>query len=223
MIKHHKRKLIFKVILVKIFIIVIALSIILAGMIMREIQLMQEDLIETKKESLKNEVLSLVEYMNSTFESLEKIFYISQRQIADELIEIHKKVDLKSFDLTRYLEKVDIDPEMHDIYIIENNIVINSTKKQDIDWNLKEFGQEFIDFMQYVADSGKFIQARFMMESETKRIKSYSYIPTIDKKYIVEIGSYSEIADNMMEMFKKRLNIIISENKEVVSANVWIP
>lgn len=83
------------------------------------------------------------------------------------------------------------------------------------------FGQERLDQLNKIILSGDFYAERFQFESSTKRLKSYSYQPTPDSKFLIEIGSYSEVADKIIEMFIQRLKQITEENNDIISVNYW--
>lgn len=91
------------------------------------------------------------------------------------------------------------------------------------DWGLdfSAFGNEKIDLFNQILRSQKFFAEKFQFESSTKRLKSYSYQPTQDGEFLIEIGSYSEIADKIMEMFRNRLKQIAIENEDIISVNYW--
>lgn len=118
---------------------------------------------------------------------------------------------------------MELDINFHDIYIINNGIVVNSTSKEDIGVDAYAFGGDYKELLLKTIESGDFIQERLNLVTTTNRFKSWSYQATKDKRYVIELESYSEIADEMMNMFSERLRNIIKDNKEVISANVWIP
>lgn len=62
-------------------------------------------LIFLKKESLKQEMINLMDYMETTTESIQKVFYIIQKQLLENLHAKAELYDLKDIDLKAELFK----------------------------------------------------------------------------------------------------------------------
>jgi len=61
-------------------------------------------------------------------------------------------------------------------------------------------------------DEKKFLPERFGIEASTKRLKNTPTILPSMAKYIIELGSYSERADDIIAFIKNRLNGILRKN-----------
>ena len=119
------------------------------------------------------------------------------------------------------MKSLGLDSIFHDLYIIEDNIVVNTTYTPDWGLDFSAFGADRINHLNRILKSRAFFAERFQFESSTKRLKSYSYQATKNGEFLIEIGSYSEVADKIMEMFINRLKQITSENENIVSVNYW--
>ncbi len=220
--RDKKRKSVFKILLTRIFAIVILFNIIQAGLNIHETVSMQRENEERKKQQVENEIINIIDAWNSVLSSVESIFYDVQSKAIQKLIDIQPVHDLKSVDLLEQMELLELDTLNNDLYIIEDGIIVNTTYPPDLGLNFYEFSEGHKKFLLDVLETGKFTPEKFALESSTRRLKCFSYQATKDKKYVVEIGSYSETADLIMQMFRDRLSNIMKEYEDIVSVNFWI-
>ncbi|MFC2086854.1 SpoIIE family protein phosphatase [Bacteroidota bacterium] len=217
-----KRKSLFVILLTRIIAVVLLLNIIQAGMNIRESVEMKKKADEELRIKIKDEILTTVDFLNSSLISIEKIFYYMQSKAASELINLQEKRNLKYIDLHDQLKKLDLDSVYHDIYIIEKGKVINTTYEPDLGLDLYSFGENYKNSLLNILKSGEFTPENFAFEVTSKRLKRFSYQATKDKKYIVEIGSYSETADEVVSLFNNQLKAFPKEYKDILSVNYWL-
>ncbi|HRW62165.1 MAG TPA: hypothetical protein P5132_01685 [Bacteroidales bacterium] len=218
--KKHRQKSIFRQLFLKVTIIVLLLNVILAIITIQDainIKLNSENELRNK---LRNEISGLSHFQISALKTFEKSFYDLQKT-ALETFTKNRKIDFRNANLNEQLNLLGLDSIFHDLYIIENNHVVNTTYTPDWGLDFSAFGQERLDQLNKIILSGDFYAERFQFESSTKRLKSYSYQPTPDSKFLIEIGSYSEVADKIIEMFIQRLKQITEENNDIISVNYW--
>jgi hypothetical protein len=218
--KRSKRKSIYRRLFIKVTVVVLLLNVILAIITIQDAVNIQQTNEQELRNKIRNEIIGISQFQTSALKTFEKSFYDIQR---DALEKITKKrsADLKSANLNTELKSLGLDTVFHDLYIIENNIVVNTTYTADWGLDFSAFGDEKINHLNRILRSKAFFAERFQFESSTKRLKSYSYQPTTDGKILIEIGSYSEVADKIMEMFINRLKQITAENENIVSVNYW--
>jgi len=218
--KNTKRESIYKSLFVRVTISVLLLNVILAIITIQDTINIQKNSEKELRDKIRNEITGISEFQVSALKTFEKSFYDIQR---DALQKITQKdfSNLESENLNKKLKSLGLDTIFHDLYIIEDNKVVNTTYTADWGLDFSAFGEEKINHLNSILKSKKYFAERFQFESSTKRLKSYSYQATPDGKYLVEIGSYSEVANKIMEMFINRLKQITAENKNVVSVNYW--
>ncbi|MCK4664562.1 MAG: SpoIIE family protein phosphatase [Bacteroidales bacterium] len=128
--------------------------------------------------------------------------------------------NIASIDLDKIRQEIGMPPKYEDIYIInKKGIVVNTTFIRDKNLNFFSFGEKHKKFLLDIFNGDKFVSDRITIEATTKRIKKYSYQPTKDGKYIIEIGMYSDKADEitkyventLIDISNKRENIILTE------------
>ncbi|PLX22946.1 MAG: hypothetical protein C0597_01605 [Marinilabiliales bacterium] len=217
--KSSKRKSIYRLLFFKVTIIVLLLNIILAIITVQDTINIQIKSEQDLRQKIRNEIIGISDFQVSALKTFEKSFYDLQKDALEELTS--KNRELRSVNLNEQLRLLGLDSTFHDLYIIEDNIVVNTTYTPDWGLDFSAFGDDRINHLNKILKSKTFYAERFQFESSTKRLKSYSYKSTLDGEFLIEIGSYSEVADKIMEMFVNRLKQITAENENIVSVNYW--
>jgi len=218
--KSSKRKSIYRRLFIKVTVIVLLLNIVLAIITIQDTINIQIKSERDLREKIRNEIIGISDFQTSSLKTFEKSFYDIQKEALEELTN-KTNIDLRSENLYEQLRLLGLDSTFHDLYIIEDNIVVNTTYTTDWGLDFSAFGEEKINHLNRILKSKAFFAERFQFESSTKRLKSYSYRTTRNGDYLIEIGSYSEVADKIMEMFINRLKQITAENERIVSVNYW--
>ena len=92
--------------------------------------------------------------------------------------------DIETADLAQIQRDIGMNPDFEDLYIINRNgIVVNTTFEDDLNRNFFDFGKEYKDFLLQVFDNHEFVSDLFTIEDVTKRIRKYSYQPSLCGKY----------------------------------------
>jgi phosphoserine phosphatase RsbU/P len=218
----NKRKSVFKILLIRILLVVIVLNIaITVFQIYKEVNLRKSNE-KLLRQKISNEIVGILNDWNSTTISISTMINNLLDNALEDLIATEVMIDLKKADLKQQLSLHKLDSSYYDLYILENGIVVNTTFGKDLGLNLYSFGNAHKTRLLEILKSGKFVCERFSLEYGTERLKAYAYRATADKKYIVEIGSYSKIADEMMQIFRNRLKRLVSENPNLKSVDFWI-
>ena len=218
--KSSRRKSIFRLLFVKVTIIVLLLNLILAIITIKDAVNIQQENEKELRHKIRNEIIGISEFQVSALKTFEKSFYDIQKEALDKITKENSE-NLKSANLNAKLKSLGLDSIFHDLYIIEDNRVVNTTYTTDWGLDFSAFGEEKTNHLNRILKSKAYFAERFQFESSTKRLKSYSYQATKDGEILIEIGSYSEVADKIMEMFINRLKQITAENENIVSVNYW--
>ena len=136
---------------------------------------------------------------------------------------IGKSSNLEKLDLEAIQLKFEMNPIMEDIYIINRDgIVINTTFEDDLLLNFFSFGEEHKNLLLNIFESGSFHSERFAIENKTKRIKKFSYHPTLDGNYIIQIGVYSSEADEIIDFIRNTTAQIAKKNESIDNVELFI-
>ncbi|HAM09579.1 MAG: hypothetical protein A2X05_06825 [Bacteroidetes bacterium GWE2_41_25] len=126
-------------------------------------------------------------------------------------------------DLTAIAKKIGMDSMTEAIYVISSDgIIINTTFTKDLGFNLFNLGENMKKYLQDIQKSGEFFGERFAIEDVTKRPKKYTYQPTRDKRYIIELGAYSKQVDNIVQEIEKTKNELKNETEGIVDLELFL-
>lgn len=170
---------------------------------------------ETKHEEEKNalitdEIQNIMEFQNVSLNLIESNLEQTITGYSNVLVnEIFQNTDqIESTDLYELRDKLGYG-NLVDIYIINRNgIIVNTTFEKDLNFDFFALGKEYQEKLKGIFESGKFVSEPFAIEVNTRMLKKYSYQATQDKKYIVEVGVYSQKAFEIYQLFKNRLQKI---------------
>jgi len=180
---------------------------------------------ETKKKIIANEIKHIYDLQDITLEILEQTMDNKMKQWSNELVYKYlKNTDVAdTINLFRIQQEMGLDTTIHHIYLINREgIITNTTFRPDLRLNVFSFGEEHKNFFLSVFESGMFTSQRFANEARTQRLKKYSYQATTDRKYIVEIGSYSEKLNDVDESMQRSLNEISQLQEGIISVDLFI-
>ncbi len=106
--------------------------------------------------------------------------YNSSQNIAD--IDLHSVKDKMNWSME--LDTVDL-------YVINSTgVIVNTTYKKDLGLDFKNY-PDFYNKLQNVFKEGEFTSDLISAEIQTGKFRLFSYLPTPDGEYILEIGVYS--------------------------------
>ncbi len=164
---------------------------------------------DTKNKIISEEVIDIMEIQDVALEIIEQYLNPIMESYSNKLVHDYF-MDTKNIeyaDLDKIRKELGMDPEMEDIYIInEEGIVVNSTFEADLGLNLFLFGEEHKHMLLGIFEKKGFVYEKFTVEDNTRRLKKYTYIPTLDGKYLVELGIYSRPADELINSINKTVN-----------------
>jgi serine phosphatase RsbU (regulator of sigma subunit) len=183
------------------------------------------DSIDTKNQIISEEIIHIMEFMELSLEVVEQELNPVMESVSNDLVHKYfKNTDNIEFaDLDKIREELGMDPEMEDIYIInQEGIVVNTTFDKDLGLNLFNFGEDHKELILSIFEEGKFVNERFTVESSTKRLKKYTYHPTMDGKYIIELGIYSHRTDEIIDFFKQTVGKISKSQPSIMDVDLFI-
>jgi len=183
------------------------------------------DSINTKNKIISQEIIHIMEFQDVALNIIEESLAPVMESYSNALVHKYfKNTDnIEYSDLMKIRQELGMDEELEDIYIInQDGIIVNTTFESDLGLNMFSFGEEHKQLIEKIFREGKYINERFTVESSTKRLKKYTYQPTIDGKYIIELGIYSRKADEIINFIKRTINMISTEQPSIVSVDLFI-
>ena len=180
---------------------------------------------DEKNRLLANEVTKILKFQDIAINLIDGEFSNRFKEFSSKLVNDYftNATNLKDLDLRTIADKIGMDKVNEDIYIIsDNGTIINTTFKQDLGLNLYNFGENSKNYLQDIFKSGKFKADLFAIEAKTKRPKKYSYQPTVDGKYIIELGAYSRQVDEVIQAIEDTKNELKSETEGITDVELFL-
>ena len=180
---------------------------------------------EKKNDIIVDEICHIYEMQELALEMLEDNLQPRMRYFSDLLVKDHFKstngIDTVKLDIIR--KKTGMNADFEDISVInKKGDIVNTTFKQYSSMNLFDLGDNFRKLFDSVFACNDFVNEKFAIENTTRRLKKYTYQPTLDRKYIIELGTYSKRADSIIHATKKRINDLSSQHENIVSVDLFI-
>ncbi|HSA04648.1 MAG TPA: hypothetical protein P5145_03545, partial [Tenuifilaceae bacterium] len=145
----------------------------------------------TRNNLISNELTQVLRFQDITLSILEENINPKLESVSRKLVmEYFKSTQkIKEADLKQIREQLGLDSNFYDLYVIDTNgIVVNTTFKPDMGLNFFSFGEEHKSLIKRIFREGVFRSEKFTIEATTRRLKKYTYEPTLDGLYIVELG-----------------------------------
>lgn len=181
--------------------------------------------IDTKNRIISEEIIHIMEFMELSLEVVEHNLNPIMESYSNDLVNKYFKntENIEFADLDKIRDELGMDPEMEDIYIInQEGIIVNTTFDNDLGISLFEFGEDHKQLILNIFEEGKFVNERFTVESSTRRLKKYTYHPTADGKYIIELGIYSHRTDDIIDFFKSTIGEISHSQPSIMDVDLFI-
>ena len=177
---------------------------------------------EEKNVRIQDEIKSVLSFQDISLESVERDMDKYLVTLSDILVhEFFKNTDsiveISLEDIRRNLGM------KQDIYVINREgIIVNTTFIRDLNFNLFTIDEKHKEFLLDIFHKGKFVSEKLSLERSTKRLKKYTYQPTIDGKYIIEIGSYSAEANRIVDFYRAHLEKLSNIGSGIISVDLFL-
>jgi phosphoserine phosphatase RsbU/P len=180
---------------------------------------------EEKNKMLSNEIIKILTFQDVALKLIEEAVDSRLKNFSDILVNKYfvNTDNLDKINLRELSAKLGMDQQNEDIYIIRRDgVVVNTTFQQDFGTNLYKYGEKFQNFLLDIFRKGNFVTDLFTIEGKTKRPRKYTYQPTNDRKYIIELGAYSKSADEIINFIERTKNEIKNESVGVVDVELFL-
>ena len=178
-----------------------------------------------KGKLLSNEVTKILKFQDVAFRIIEEELDARLKTFSNLLVRKYfaKTDNLEQLNLREIANKIGIDSVNEDIFIIRRDgVVINTTFERDLHVNLYDYGENFKNYLLDIFRTKDFVTDLFAIEAQTKRPRKYAYQPTIDRKFIIELGIYSKKADEIVQMIEAMKEEIINESEGIIDVELFL-
>ncbi|MGM0640305.1 MAG: diguanylate cyclase domain-containing protein [Thermotogota bacterium] len=160
-----------------------------------------------QKTHIENRLKDELRYVNLSTKILEK--QLNKEMMKNSQILIDKYIENPKI-FTWNLEKIKDDFENYEIYIVNEDMqIIRSTLKEDLGLDFSKY-PSFAQLLRKRLEGDEFSADRMDISITTKALRKYSYMPTPDNKYLIELSI--DIANRYpdfekMDLFSKVKNL----------------
>ncbi|PLX17351.1 MAG: hypothetical protein C0599_13770 [Salinivirgaceae bacterium] len=178
---------------------------------------------EEKKYILVEKLTTLIEFEDIALTFLEEEQTKSMKAFSDYLVneKFRNTSQIENANLQKIRQQSNVD---FDIYIInQSGEIINTTFENDLGFNLFNIDEGHKKFLINTFKNGIFVSERLSLEASTGRQKKYTYHPTLDKKYIIELGSYSPKATHLIHSLNEAVEKLVNNKKlDLIGIDLFI-
>lgn len=201
---------------------VILFDVVIGSLMIYETENLQQRNTEIIQKKTQDEIVGLMDSWDAILKSIDETFSVTLENAMLKIIDIHFEQDLGTVDLYKQMELSNLDTSYIDFHVIKDSIVVNTTCPSFLGVNLFSIGSEYKNLLSKINGEGRYVLEPWNMDYNTKRCRSWGYIATKDKKYIVKAECYSKLADELMAMFANRIKRIVKENKNILAINNYV-
>lgn len=220
-----KTTTIFKQLILNVITPVVIALIILAGLNYFNTRNLLNDFNEKENKVISEEIYHYLSLQDLALEVIETDLDVRMEKLSSLLVDefSHSTDSIEYIDLRALGNKIGLNPKTEDIYIInKHGIVVNTTFKKDLHLDFFSFGEEHKNMLLNVLKDRAFVSERFAIENTTRRIKKYTYQPTNDGQYIVELGVYSQKADEINNKVRNTIESISQRHESILSVELFM-
>jgi len=180
---------------------------------------------DEKNELLSNEITKLLRFQDIAFNLIDGEINNRLKNFSSILINKYfsNTDNLKNLDLRAIANEIGMDPVNEDIYVVSTDgIIINTTFRKDLNFNLFGLGEKMKIYLQGIFAKGEFVADLFAIEANTHKTRKYTYQPTNDGKYIIEIGAYSKQVDDVLLAIEDTKAELKKETEGIIDVELYL-
>lgn len=179
--------------------------------------------IANRKENIISETKNLITYYDFSIHQHEATLIEYMKEKSRLLEEKLKPYSIQNAPLKTLEAEIGMDTINEDIYLIDSEAkIINTTFLPDLGLDFKQLDPTFAAFFNGIKQKGTFKDDRFGLELKTGRIRKYSYYPVKKGNYIIEIGLYSETADDFKALLLQKIKSLSHRYPSIDNVTLYL-
>ncbi len=180
------------------------------------------DAYQEKNINIQNEIRNVLEFQDVTLSFIEKDMDRYLKTLSNILVsDFFNDIDtIENLPLEAIRKNMGM---KQDIYIINRQgVIVNTTFIRDLNLNLFNIDEKHKQFLLDIFEGNRFVSEKLSLERNTKKLKKYTYQPTLDGKYIIELGSYSNEANRIVKTYRSHLENLSDVSKGIVEVDLFL-
>jgi len=180
---------------------------------------------DEKNQLLSNEVTKILKFQDIAFNLIDAEINNRLKEFSSVLVNKYfaNTNNIKNLDLRSIANEIGMDQLNEDIYIISTDgVIINTTFKQDLGLDLFGLGEKMKIYLQGIFARNQFVADLFAIEHRTHKARKYTYQPTNDGKYIIEIGAYSKQVDDIIMAIEDTKSELKKETEGIFDVELFL-
>jgi sigma-B regulation protein RsbU (phosphoserine phosphatase) len=183
-----------------------------------------ESQLEQEFKQITEEVKNLVEMHDYALKVNELHYESKLKEISEILVQkFDKELNPVTTNLYELSLEIGLDTNKESIYIIDTNgVVVNTSFYKDLHLDFYKRGIGYREYFEKIWAKKGFVTDRFSTEQATGRIKKWSFIPTKNNQYLIELGFLSDEARKLKQMMHDKVDQIPLKHKSILSVNTFM-
>jgi len=180
---------------------------------------------DEKNKLISNEVTKILKFQDIAFNLIDGELNSRFKGFSAQLVDNYfaNTSNIKELNLRDIANKIGMDPVNEDIYVVSTDgIIVNTTFKQDLGLDLFSLGEKMKIYLLSVFKKKEFVADLIAIEHKTHRPKKYTYQPTRDGKYIIEIGAYSKQVEDVIQAIEETKTELKSETEGIIDVELFL-
>mgnify|MGYP003869605589 CR=1 FL=1 len=143
------------------------------------------DKYKSHQQLVEKNIIQTVNYIDSSYKVVEQELNQEMKEYSKLIVDKYQNnSDIMGWNLEELKEKF----KYYDIYIINTDLkIIRTTNEDDLGLDFSKFGN-FANIVKKRLEGDSFEADRIDLSTQTGEVKKYSYLPTPDNKYLIELS-----------------------------------
>lgn len=182
-----------------------------------------EEQVKQRFEQIIGEAKDLVALHDYAMKVNEKHFESRMQELSGILIKKFETLDPRTTNLYKLSMEMGLDTNTESIYFIDTNgVIINTTFHKDYLLDFYARGDGYREYFEKIWAKNKFVADRFSTEQVTGKIRKWSFEPTRNRLYLMELGFLSPEAKSMRDMFMEKVSHIAEKYKDITKVSMHL-
>ncbi len=180
---------------------------------------------DQQNEALNKEIAGLLNFQDFNLSSIERNLDKRLELASWEMTELYffETDSIESANLLRMMPELNLDSTKEFVNVINRDaLVVNTSSKRNRNLDLSFFGEDFVRFIKERFEEEDFYKDKFELNPKYRILNKWSYQPTKDKEYLIQIGVKSEEGSKVAEQVRKSI-VAMSQNREsLISVDIFV-